>query len=89
MGSYMIKREYDIWTQTNKLSKSELIDAVVELLEDSSDSVTWSTESCCIIEAFKKMNGKKINTNSLGTTKKSLLEGGVPKDEIVKVFEDM
>ena len=87
MGSYMIKREYDIWTQTNKLSKSEILDAVIELLEDSSDSVTWSTESCCIIELFRKMNGKKIRLEHLGTTKKSLLEGGVQKDEIVKVVD--
>ena len=83
---YMTKNDYVIYQHVKKLSKKQLIDKVIEILDNTQD-LEWTTESFHIVEAFKKIHGKKMDRDRLGCTKKWMIEGGVPEDEIVKVVD--
>ena len=56
MAKHMTKNDYETWTRINKASKSEVVDAIIELLEDETIAQYWNVEDHCIIEMFKKMN---------------------------------
>ena len=84
MVKHMTKNDYETWTRINKASKSQVVDAIIELLEDETIRQYWTVEDHCIIEMFKKMNDRKMD-NTLFNTKKELLEFGVPEKDIVKV----
>ncbi len=81
---YMTKNDYVIYQYVKKLSKKQLINEVIKILDNTQD-LAWTTESFHIVEAFKKIHGKKMDRDRLGCTKKDLLEGGVPESDIVKV----
>ena len=80
----MIKSEYEIWEQVSSLDKEQLLDKLIDILDNTQD-LDWTTESFCIVEAFKKMNGRKVDGDRLGCSKKYLLENGVPENEIVRL----
>lgn len=84
MAKYMPKNDYEIWVRINNAPKSEVIDAIIEMLDDQTISQYWNVEDYCIIERFKKMNDRKIS-KLLFNTKKELLEYGISEKDIVKV----
>ena len=69
MAKHMTKNDYETWTRINKASKSQVVDAIIELLEDETIRQYWTVEDHCIIEMFKKMNNRKMD-NTLFNTKK-------------------
>jgi hypothetical protein len=75
------KEYFEIWKKTNQLTKDQVIDKIIKIL-DESDSMDF-VESSQVIDLFKKMNGRKYN---IGTGLHDVLLGyGYAEKDLMKI----
>lgn len=75
------KEYFEIWKQTNQLTRDQVIDKVIEILEES-DAMDF-IESSQVIDLFKKMNGREYN---IGTGSHEVLLGyGIAEKDLMKI----